>query len=110
TTNRLLTPDGKEVASLEQYHSIGWTFSRDGRLLYGLRSENESLALFSLDPSSKKETIIGKVGPEFKPGSNLNPSTRFSLAPDGRSFVYGAGQFRSNLWMLDGFAPARPTR
>jgi hypothetical protein len=28
----------------------------------------------------------------------------FSLAPDGKSFIYGSGTFTSNLWMLEGFA------
>jgi len=40
----------------------------------------------------------------FRPASNLNPAIRFSLAPDGKSFVYSSPRSASNLWILEGFA------
>jgi Tol biopolymer transport system component len=33
----LYSPDGKTVRSLGEHHSLGYTFSPDGKLLYGLR-------------------------------------------------------------------------
>ena len=29
----------------------------------------------------------------------------WGLAPDGKSFVYGASSVKSNLWLLEGFEP-----
>ena len=55
-----------------------------------------------MDVASGAEKTLGSVGREFRPASNLHPAIRFSLAPDGKSFVYAAGTFRSNLWMLTG--------
>ncbi len=51
--------------------------------------------------------MIGTLADGFTPGSNLSPSIRFSLSPDGKSFVYGSGTFTTNLWMLEGFAKTK---
>jgi len=50
------------------------------------------------------EKTIGNVGKDNHPRSNLNPGMRFSLAPDGKSMVYAVGNFKNNIWMLEGFA------
>jgi hypothetical protein len=82
-------------------------FSSDGKLLYGIRKEQERELLFSVDTASGAEKILGDLGREFQPGSDVSPSIRFSIAPDGKSFVYSAGNFKRNLWMLEGFARER---
>jgi hypothetical protein len=82
-----------------------YTFSADGKLLYGVRVAGERTVLFSVDIATGVEKSIGASGIEFAPASNLHPALRFSLAPDGKSFVVGAGQFKTNLWMLEGFMP-----
>ena len=79
-------------------------FSADGKCVYSIRSDQGREDLFRIDIATGAETVIGNVGPEFRPGSNLSPSIRLSLAPDGKSFIYGSGTFTSNLWMLEGFA------
>jgi hypothetical protein len=80
-------------------------FSADGKLLYGVRAEQEHNMLFSVDVATGSEKVIGDLGKDFRPASGLNPGIRFSLAPDGKSFVYSTRTFKRNLWMLEGFAP-----
>jgi hypothetical protein len=59
--------------------------------------------LFSLNIATGVEKALGDLGKDFAPSTNLSPGIRFSLAPDGKSFVYGAVKAKSNLWMLEGF-------
>ena len=105
--NTLYSPDGKTKRSLGDHHTDAYMFSADGKVLYGLRVEPDHVLLFSLDIASGAEKTIGDVGKDFQPGSNLSPSIRFSLAPDGRSFIYGTGNFKQNLWLLEGFNEKR---
>jgi Tol biopolymer transport system component len=100
----LYSPDGKTVRSLGEHHSLGYAFSPDGKRVYGLRSNDNGLTLFTVDVASGAEKIVGAIGKEYEPGSNLNPAMRFSLAPDGKSIAFGVGRFKDNLWMLEGFA------
>ena len=98
----LIAPDGKTERSIGSHRSPHYAFSKDGRLLYGMRPENGQQTLFSIDVASGAERIIAS-GIRFEPRSNLSPSIRFSLAPDGKSLVYGTGLIRNNLWIMEGF-------
>ena len=100
----LISPDGKSRRSLGAHPSPHYVFSKDGRLLYGLRAEMGTHALFSIDIATGAERTIGS-GNRFEPRSNLSPSIRFSLAPDGKTFIYSTGSFTNSLWILEGFAP-----
>jgi serine/threonine protein kinase/Tol biopolymer transport system component len=100
----LVSPDGKTSRSLGDRKTPHFAFSYDGKLLYGLRRDKDRQLLFSLDVATGAEKIIGETSTDFLPGSNLSPSIRLSLAPDGKSVVFGAGKFKTNLWMLEGFA------
>jgi serine/threonine protein kinase len=103
----LISPDGATKRSLGDHHTPYYMFSSDGKLLYGIRKEQERELLFSVDTASGAEKILGDLGREFQPGSDVSPSIRFSIAPDGKSFVYSAGNFKRSLWMLEGFARER---
>ena len=100
----LYSPDGKTVRSLGEHHSEAYAFAPDGKRVYGLRPNDQGEELFTVDIASGAEKVIGNVGRENRPRSNLNPAMRLSLAPDGKSIAYGIGKFKSNLWMLEGFA------
>jgi serine/threonine protein kinase/Tol biopolymer transport system component len=106
--NELISPDGKTTKSLGDRGSYHYMFSPDGTLLYGLRSEKDRQVLFSIEIATGAEKVIGPISVDFTPRSFIHPSIRFSLAPDGKSFVYGTGTSKTNLWMLEGFA--RPKR
>ncbi len=100
--DRLISSDGKTERELPKSGSPGLTFSRDGKLLYGIRHEPDAEILFSLDVASGAQKIIAKLAPEFRPMSDLRPAVRLSLSPDGNSLAYAALTIRSNLWMLTG--------
>jgi hypothetical protein len=99
----LYSSDGKTVRALGEHRSDGYVFSHDGKRLYGLRPVGDSEALFWVDAATGAEKAIGDVGGDYRPKSDLNPATRLSLAPDGKSLTYGTGKFQQNLWMLEGF-------
>jgi len=80
-------------------------FSADGKLVYGIRSDGKRNMLFSVDIATGVEKVLGDLGKDFSPSTNLRPGIRFSLAPDGKSFVYSIVKSKSNLWMLEGFEP-----
>ena len=105
--SELVSPDGKTTKELADHRTPCYTFSQDGKLLYGLRLENDRQVLYSIEIATGAEKVIGTLADGFTPGSNLSPSLRFSLAPDGKSFVYGSGTFTTNLWMLEGFAKTK---
>ena len=102
--NTLLSPDGKTERSFGEHGSAFYTFSKDGKLLYGLRAEHDKQTLFSVDIASGTEHAIGSGNP-YPPGSHLSPSIHLSLSPDGKSFTYASGVIRSSLWILEGFNP-----
>ena len=102
--NSLISTDGKTERSFGGHGSAFYTFSKDGKLLYGLRAEQEKQTLFSIDVTSGAERVIGSSN-AFAPGSNLSPSIHLSLAPDGKSFTYASGVIRTSLWILEGFNP-----
>jgi Tol biopolymer transport system component len=103
--DQLVSTDGKSTRPLPKDTSPAYMFSPDGKRLYGIRQDGERQLLFFIDLANGKEKVVGDLGKDFRPGSDLNPSIRFSLAPDGKSFVYGASTLKSNLWLLEGFEP-----
>jgi serine/threonine protein kinase len=100
----LISPDGRSTKPLGDHGSPHYAFSANSALVYGLREERDREVLFSVAIATGQEKVIGDVG-KFRYGSPLGPAYRFSLAPDGKSLVYGTGQFQENLVMLEGFAP-----
>jgi Tol biopolymer transport system component len=103
----LLSPDGKTVRSLGDRRTPHYAFSRDGRQLYGLRPDNDRQLLFSIDVATGTERAIGSLSSDFTPASNLSPSIRLSLSPDGTHIVYGSSRYKRNLWMLEGIAKTK---
>jgi eukaryotic-like serine/threonine-protein kinase len=105
----LISADGKTSKALGKIGNTTWplTFSKDGKLLYGVHLGESSSGpnlwrgiLFSLDPGTLRQKVIKDLGPSFVPYTNLQPGIRFSLAPDGQSFVYTIDQSRADWWIL----------
>jgi len=103
----LISPDGANRRSIGKLESEHYMFSSDGKLLYGIRNDQDREVLFTVDLATGTTKDLADLGREFRPGNNVSPSVRFSMAPDGKSFVYSAGNLKRNLWMLEGFAPER---
>jgi serine/threonine protein kinase/Tol biopolymer transport system component len=100
--DRLISSDAQTERELPKTGSPSLTFSRDGKLLYGIRHEVDAEILFSLDVASEAQKTIAKLAPEFRPMSDLRPAVRLSLSPEGNTLTYGVMTSRSNLWMLTG--------
>jgi dipeptidyl aminopeptidase/acylaminoacyl peptidase len=100
----LLSPDGKEVRSFGTLDgAIEVTVSQDGSQFHGLRFKDEKLFLFRFDLSTRKQTDSGEIDRDNYPQSSLVPGIRLSLSADGKSILYQSIQYRSSLWMLEGF-------
>jgi eukaryotic-like serine/threonine-protein kinase len=99
----LISPNGAKVKPLGRITSQHLSFSRDGKLLYGIRQEQDRTTLFSLDVATLKVTDIRELGRDLAPASDYSPGVRFSLTPDGKSITYSTATYKSNLWLLEGF-------
>lgn len=99
----LISPDGKNRKFLGKIETAYLAFSKDGKLLYGIETgaDQNRATLFSLDPATLKQKVIKELGNDLQPASNR--TVRFSVNPDGKSFVYTASTGRIDLWMLQGY-------
>jgi Tol biopolymer transport system component len=104
----LVSPDGKRSEFLGNIETSYLAFSKDGKLLYGIQTGEtdagrDRVTLFSLDPVTLKQKVIKELGKDFRPDPTFILGIRFSISPDGKSFVYSTGKYRSDLWMLQGY-------
>ena len=101
----LVSPDGKNSKSLGKTHVAYLAFSKSGKLLYGIQwnDQGSNRTLFSLDLATLKLKVIKELSTDLWPGTSAWPGIRFSLAPDGKSFVYSTATNRKDLWMLTGY-------
>ena len=101
----LISPDGKTVRDLGIRNEYFLTFSRDGKKLFGMRSEGDHKVLYSLDVNGDKGSMktIAEIGRDYTPRTNLNPGYRLSVAPDGTCGIYTIGASKSSIWLFEGF-------
>lgn len=99
----LVSPDGKNLKRLGKLQTSYLAFSKDGKKLYGINIDKDHVELFSLDPTTLKMKVIKDLGREWAPRDDLLPGVRFSMAPDGKSFVYAVSKTENDLWMLTGY-------
>ena len=101
----LVSPDGKESLILSEEAALAHAWSRDGRSVYAVRSDEGRFQLVVIDVATRRETTLVKdLGPS--PISD-DPLKGLSLAPDGRSFLTSILRLRGDLWLLSGFEPRR---
>jgi serine/threonine protein kinase/WD40 repeat protein len=103
----LISPDGKTSKFLGNIETPYLAFSNDGKLLYGIKpgeteGNQDRATLFSLDPATLKQKVIKELGRDLIP-TQMGGIPRFSVAPDGKSFVYTTSKLRTDLWMLQGY-------
>lgn len=86
---------------------MAYAFSTDGKMLYGIRQVTGRAEIFSMSVAKGAEKTIGALGQEYLPSSNLSPSLRLALTPDGKSVTYSTVKSTANLWLMDisGVAP-----
>ncbi len=99
----VISPDGQTIRSFEAPDTAQVTFSRDSKLLYGIRVGTTRCSLFSIDIATRQTKTIGEFARDFAPSSYSNPGIRLSLSPDGKSILFPAQRSATGLWMLEGF-------
>jgi eukaryotic-like serine/threonine-protein kinase len=99
----LISPNGKNLRSLGKLQTLYLAFSKDGKKLYGIKFDQGTISLFSVDPNTVKTKVIKVLGQEWAPNDDLLPAVRFSFAPDGKTFVYAISKTQDDLWMLQGY-------
>jgi Tol biopolymer transport system component len=106
TTDGLMvvSADGKDSRLLSEDSWIAFTWSRDGREIYGLRESDERprhYMLAALDSESGRERIInpdvGVIPPAWQPLRGLE------AIGDG-TLLTSVARARSDIWLMEGFA------
>ena len=107
---KLISPDGKTTRDLASTTAVAYTFSADGRTIYGIRRADSStgaeraadrLELFSMSVAGGTEKTIGSFAREHLPVTLGGPATRLSLTPDGKSITFSTNRSSSNLWLIE---------
>ena len=99
---KLISPDGKTTRHLSSTTHWAYTFSGDGRTIYGIRrAAADRLELFSMSVAGGTEKTMGSFGREHLPVTLGGPATRLSLTPDGKSITFSTSKSSSNLWLIE---------
>lgn len=102
----LVSPDGQRKIALPKIHSASLGFSEDRRRVYGIRTDTGIPMLFYLEVANPdKVHDVREIDPVLMPGSPVNPGVRFSVAPDGKSAVFGTFRRHTAIRLLEHFEP-----
>jgi Tol biopolymer transport system component len=101
---KLISPDGTTTRDVAPTSALVYTFSADGRSLYGLRQRApaDPVELFSMSPTGGSEKTIGSLPSDYAPQASTTPGLRLTLTPDGKSLTYSIAKATSNLWLMEG--------
>ena len=112
----IVSPDGarhRELAPIDirrDKNDLGWdsalVWSTDGGTLYSIRrTEDRVVQMVAIDALTGSLRVVSTLGENFYFGTPSDPGLRFTLAADGKSFLGTIVRTRTDLWILDGFAP-----
>src|SRR5262249_12956534 len=75
---KLISPDSKVARDLSPTSAVAYTFSADGRMIYGIRQAAafDRMELFSMSVAGGTEKTIGSFGREYFPATQGGPATR----------------------------------
>jgi Tol biopolymer transport system component len=113
---RLVSPDGARqrfltTSSLSRdSNAYGWdsslVWSRDGGKLYSIRrTDDRTVQMVAIDSVTGAVRVVSTLGADFYFATPVDPGLRFTLAPDGKSFLGTIVRTRTDLWILEDFAP-----
>lgn len=103
----LVSPDGKETRLLSDSSWLTFDWSRDGKNLYAIRSDEAlQIALIKIDVATGEETIVRELGPS--PPAN-HPFQGLSIGPDAKSVATSMIRLRGDLWLVEGWKAPRST-
>lgn len=78
-------------------------WSKDGSSLYIVTSSGGMLYLYKIDINSGKSRIIGENKSDLTLGTYISYGLFGCLAPDGKSIVTTAEEYKSDIWIVEGF-------
>jgi hypothetical protein len=100
---KLISPDGRTTRDVSAASAVASAFSADGQTIYGIRQvRTDRLELFSIGRAGGTAKTVGGMRSEYLPSAQINPSTRLSLSPDGKSITYSTVKNTMNLWLAEG--------
>ena len=82
-------------------------WSRDGATVYTIKTRPGNPQLLAVDVRTGSVTTIRDFGFDMRFADPYRPCSRFTLAPDGKSFSATVVRTRMDLWLLEGFNPRR---
>ncbi|MGH9520380.1 MAG: hypothetical protein ACRD2D_12055, partial [Terriglobales bacterium] len=107
---KLISPDGTQHRVLGKFDSPALAFSRDGKILYGIRPDGKDdggQELFSIPLAGGPAHVIAALGSDAAPNGLSQPGIRFTLSPDGQSLTYSVSRPSSDIWLVTGLNAAR---
>ena len=63
------------------------------------------MQLVAIDAVTGAVRVVSTLGADFTFATPTDPGLRFTLAPDGKSFLGTIVRTRTDLWILEDFAP-----
>ena len=101
----LVSPDGMRQRFLTASPGRAFVWSRDGASLYSVRRTDDRTEVIAIDPVSGAVRVISTLPGDLTFATPDTAGLRFTLAPDGQSFLATIVRRRSDLWILEDFAP-----
>ena len=113
---RLVSPDGARQRFLTTTNlsrdltGYGWdsalVWSRDSTAIYSIRrTEDRSVQMVAIDVVTGALRVVSTLGTGFTFATPTDPGLRFTLTQDARSFLATVMRTRTDLWILEDFAP-----
>lgn len=103
----LVSPDGANVRKISSRRFSAYTFSKNGRQIYGIfrntTGKGEPWLLYSVDAASGAEKMVAAVELPASTGDIAG----LTLHPDGKRFLTSIAKRPLDIWMMEGFAPPR---
>ncbi len=101
---KLVSPDGGQSRFLARVgYPKGFVWSPDGTTIYVIKTRPGNPELLAVDVGTGDVTTIREFSSEVIFSTPFSPGTRFTLAPDARSFSATVFHVRMDLWLLEGF-------
>jgi Tol biopolymer transport system component len=98
----LVSPDGKKTRVVHEQTWLAFTWSADGRRLYGIRQSDDfkHLTFASVDVGSGAERVLGA---DFMVIPLSGQPVRGFTRASPTTFITSIAHVRSDIWLLDGF-------
>jgi len=102
-----VSPDGVRQRFLTASPGRAFVWSRDGASLYTVRRTDDRLEVVAIDTVSGAVRVVSTIAGDFDFATPDAVGLRFTLSPDGQSFLGTIVRRRSDLWILEDFAARR---